>query len=335
MAAMPVCLNFVVGPIQMLKLYGIPYWVPDAVTIFVMWLDFVTYLHHHGHEDKLPWYRGKNVEPAIRESIGDDELSSESRGEFLEVGGGVLFVVVVIRTSELSENTPPSNLIGEEIVGKKKGTMEVRYSESNGYEGVDDIQRGQGFPEHRYPASQTRLVLLGDEASLRSIVDHIRVSVDGAFPVLLIGVDMEDDSEEAFYVAVQKAWTCLGSLDAFINCYTYQGKMQDILQVPEGEFKKITKINLTAPWYLLKAVASTMKEHGAGGSIVFLATIASGERGLYPGADAYATAAAGIHQLVRVNIFLHFLICKACHVIDNLVQVLIKVFFSKFRIYVM
>nr|BAF30810.1 omega-3-desaturase [Eustoma grandiflorum] len=27
--------------------------------IFVMWLDFVTYLHHHGHENKLPWYRGK------------------------------------------------------------------------------------------------------------------------------------------------------------------------------------------------------------------------------------------------------------------------------------
>nr|VDC72890.1 unnamed protein product [Brassica rapa] len=25
-----------------------------------MWLDLVTYLlHHHGHEDKLPWYRGK------------------------------------------------------------------------------------------------------------------------------------------------------------------------------------------------------------------------------------------------------------------------------------
>ncbi|KAE9463589.1 hypothetical protein C3L33_04492, partial [Rhododendron williamsianum] len=28
-------------------------------TVFVMWLDFVTYLHHHGHEQKLPWYRGK------------------------------------------------------------------------------------------------------------------------------------------------------------------------------------------------------------------------------------------------------------------------------------
>ncbi|KAM7526491.1 hypothetical protein LguiA_016393 [Lonicera macranthoides] len=53
MAALLVGLSFVVGPIQMLKLYGVPYWVN------VMWLDFVTYLHHHGHEDKLPWYRGK------------------------------------------------------------------------------------------------------------------------------------------------------------------------------------------------------------------------------------------------------------------------------------
>ncbi|KAF6147024.1 hypothetical protein GIB67_036743 [Kingdonia uniflora] len=44
--------SFVVGPINVIKFYGVPYW------IFVMWLDFVTYLHHHGHEEKLPWYRG-------------------------------------------------------------------------------------------------------------------------------------------------------------------------------------------------------------------------------------------------------------------------------------
>ncbi|KAK9913743.1 hypothetical protein M0R45_037552 [Rubus argutus] len=53
MAALLVGLSFVMGPIQMLKLYGVPYWG------FVVWLDLVTYLHHHGHEDKLPWYRGK------------------------------------------------------------------------------------------------------------------------------------------------------------------------------------------------------------------------------------------------------------------------------------
>lgn len=45
-------LCFVMGPLQVLKLYGVPYW------IFVMWLDLVTYLHHHGQEG-LPWYRGK------------------------------------------------------------------------------------------------------------------------------------------------------------------------------------------------------------------------------------------------------------------------------------
>ncbi|GAB4827610.1 Omega-3 fatty acid desaturase, chloroplastic [Ancistrocladus abbreviatus] len=53
MAALLVGLCFVMGPIQLLKLYGVPY------MIFVMWLDLVTYLHHHGHDDKLPWYRGK------------------------------------------------------------------------------------------------------------------------------------------------------------------------------------------------------------------------------------------------------------------------------------
>lgn len=48
-----VYLSIVMGPIFMFKLYGVPY------LIFVMWLDFVTYLHHHGYSQKLPWYRGK------------------------------------------------------------------------------------------------------------------------------------------------------------------------------------------------------------------------------------------------------------------------------------
>ncbi|KAE8726780.1 Omega-3 fatty acid desaturase [Hibiscus syriacus] len=53
MVGLLVYLSSAMGPIQLLKLYGIPYW------IFVMWLDLVTYLHHHGHDEKLPWYRGK------------------------------------------------------------------------------------------------------------------------------------------------------------------------------------------------------------------------------------------------------------------------------------
>ncbi|KAG6508015.1 omega-3 fatty acid desaturase, endoplasmic reticulum-like [Zingiber officinale] len=46
-------LAWVFGPLPVLKLYGVPN------LVFIMWLDLVTYLHHHGHGQKLPWYRGK------------------------------------------------------------------------------------------------------------------------------------------------------------------------------------------------------------------------------------------------------------------------------------
>ncbi|KAK9821935.1 hypothetical protein WJX81_004592 [Elliptochloris bilobata] len=44
------------GPLAMFNLYFVPYWVN------VVWLDLVTYLHHHGPQDaseKIPWYRGE------------------------------------------------------------------------------------------------------------------------------------------------------------------------------------------------------------------------------------------------------------------------------------
>lgn len=47
---------FALGPVAMIKLYAVPYWIN------VMWLDAVTYLHHHGQDEKhdaVPWYRGK------------------------------------------------------------------------------------------------------------------------------------------------------------------------------------------------------------------------------------------------------------------------------------
>jgi omega-3 fatty acid desaturase (delta-15 desaturase) len=52
MISLLVALACVFGPVPVLMLYGVPY------LVFVMWLDLVTYLHHHGHND-LPWYRGE------------------------------------------------------------------------------------------------------------------------------------------------------------------------------------------------------------------------------------------------------------------------------------
>ncbi|GAX72879.1 hypothetical protein CEUSTIGMA_g334.t1 [Chlamydomonas eustigma] len=48
--------TFALGIPAMINLYLIPYWIN------VVWLDVVTYLHHHGSHDKgekMPWYRGE------------------------------------------------------------------------------------------------------------------------------------------------------------------------------------------------------------------------------------------------------------------------------------
>lgn len=46
---------FALGPLAVVNLYVMPY------IVYIMWLDTVTYLHHHGEDDQhaqMPWYRG-------------------------------------------------------------------------------------------------------------------------------------------------------------------------------------------------------------------------------------------------------------------------------------
>jgi acyl-lipid omega-3 desaturase len=47
---------YAIGPMAFFNTYFVPYWM------FVVWLDVVTYLHHHGPSDpkeEVPWYRGE------------------------------------------------------------------------------------------------------------------------------------------------------------------------------------------------------------------------------------------------------------------------------------
>ncbi|KAL1553287.1 3-oxoacyl-[acyl-carrier-protein] reductase FabG-like [Salvia divinorum] len=146
-----------------------------------------------------------------------------------------------------------------------------------------------------------RLVLMGNEGQLRAAAEKIRSSLDGVVFVEVVGLDMEDEREGAFDEAVEKARRLLGGLDALVNCYSYEGKMQDPLSLAEDEFKKITRINFMAAWYLLKAVGRVMRDQKSGGSIVFLTSVIGAERGLYPGAAAYGSCLAGVQQLVRTS----------------------------------
>ncbi|KAB2084747.1 hypothetical protein ES319_A05G354700v1 [Gossypium barbadense] len=149
-----------------------------------------------------------------------------------------------------------------------------------------------------------RLVLMGNECSLRSAKQKIMDSIMKVVvpePVAVVGLDMEDEREGAFNDAVDEAWRAFGHLDALVNCHAYEGKMQDHLQLAEGEFRKIVKVNFMAPWYLLKAVGRRMRDRKSGGSVVFMTTILGAERGLYQGAAAYGSCLAGVQQLVRVS----------------------------------
>uniref|UniRef100_A0A6V7QUG8 Uncharacterized protein n=1 Tax=Ananas comosus var. bracteatus TaxID=296719 RepID=A0A6V7QUG8_ANACO len=162
----------------------------------------------------------------------------------------------------------------------------------------DEISKGVAY---HLAKSGSRLVLVGDENSLRGMVGEIMGSLHGIEPIDVVGLDFEEEKEAAFDEAVDKAWMLLGKLDAFVNCYSYEGNMQDCLDISEEEYKKTVKINVMAPWFLLKAVSKRLRDSKSGGSIIFLTQIIGAERGLYPGAAAYGSSLAAIQQLVRLS----------------------------------
>ncbi|KAL4367961.1 hypothetical protein GQ457_05G011320 [Hibiscus cannabinus] len=145
------------------------------------------------------------------------------------------------------------------------------------------------------------LVLMGNESCLRSVRKKIMDSTNSMVPIEVVGLDLEEGREAAFDEAVDKAWKVFGFIDSFVNCYAYEGKMQDHLQLGEEELRKIVKINFMAAWFLLKAVGRRMRDGKSGGSIVFMTMFIGAERGLYQGAAAYGSCMAGVQQLVRAS----------------------------------
>ncbi|XP_078169813.1 uncharacterized protein LOC144564151 [Carex rostrata] len=154
-----------------------------------------------------------------------------------------------------------------------------------------------------------RLVLMGDERSLTGLAGEVLSSLDKSKQIQVVNLNFEEEKESAFDSAVGLAWSIYGGLDAFVNCYTYEGPMHDCLDISEEEYKRTVKVNVMAPWFLLKAVAKRMRDSSdlnpnsaAGwGSIVFLTQILGAERGLYPGSVAFGSSLASVQQLARLS----------------------------------
>lgn len=66
---------------------------------------------------------------------------------------------------------------------------------------------------------------MGDEGQLKSAAEKIRGSLNGAVSMDVVGLDMEDEREGSFDEAVEKARKILGRVDALVNCYSYEGKI--------------------------------------------------------------------------------------------------------------
>lgn len=71
--------------------------------------------------------------------------------------------------------------------------------------------------------SRCRLVLVGNESRMTSVAKKISENSKVRIGVEVVGLDMEDDREATFDAAVDKACEILGNLDAFVNCYAYEG----------------------------------------------------------------------------------------------------------------
>ncbi|KAE8715865.1 CONSTANS interacting protein 6 [Hibiscus syriacus] len=67
-----------------------------------------------------------------------------------------------------------------------------------------------------------RLVLMGNESCLRSARKKITNPTKNMVPVEVVGLDMEEEREEAFDEAVDKAWKAFGFVDIFVNYYAYE-----------------------------------------------------------------------------------------------------------------
>lgn len=68
-----------------------------------------------------------------------------------------------------------------------------------------------------------RLVLVGNENVLQRTSQEIVESLKGVLPIEVVGLDLEEEGEKAFDEAVNRACSILGTLDAFVHAYSYEG----------------------------------------------------------------------------------------------------------------
>jgi NAD(P)-dependent dehydrogenase (short-subunit alcohol dehydrogenase family) len=112
-----------------------------------------------------------------------------------------------------------------------------------------------------------------------------------------LGIVAELSTAAGAEAAVAAAWDGLGGLDALVNVAGIY-PVTPALDLGEAEWDRVLDVNLKAPFFCSRALASRLVAAGCGGRILQVSSTASTLA--RPGIAHYAASKAGLNQLTRV-----------------------------------
>ncbi|KAJ0241932.1 NAD(P)-binding Rossmann-fold superfamily protein [Hirschfeldia incana] len=100
--------------------------------------------------------------------------------------------------------------------------------------------------------------------------------------------------------AVKDAWEVFGKIDALVNNAGFRGSVKSSLDLPENEWEKVFKTNLTGAWLVSKYVCILMRDaKQVGGSVINISSISGLHRNSFYGAIAYTCSKSGVDTMTR------------------------------------
>ncbi len=98
--------------------------------------------------------------------------------------------------------------------------------------------------------------------------------------------------------AVAETLERFGRIDILVHCAAIRGPVTTpLIDLGEGDWKKVLDVNLSGSFFMAKAVAKRMVARGEGGRIVLIASM-GGVKGM-PGSAAYCASKFGVVGLVK------------------------------------
>lgn len=86
-----------------------------------------------------------------------------------------------------------------------------------------------------------------------------------------------------------------------MHLYCTSGTVKNPLDLSEEEWNRVVRTNLTGTWLVSKYVCTRMRDANLGGSVVNISSIAAVNRGMLPGAIAYASSKMGVNIVTKVR----------------------------------